>query len=90
MADKKTGKKQFNDGKPGPGRPKGTRNKLTVAVKDAIEHAFDEVGGVEYLKMIAVSDPKTFCTLLGKVIPLQVAGDPDNPVGMKFTVEYLK
>jgi len=25
-------------------------------------------------------DPRTFCTLLGKVLPLQLQGDPANPV----------
>lgn len=55
------------------GRQKGTPNKVTAAVKDAVCIAFNEVGGADYLVMIAKSDPRTFCALLGKVIPLDVA-----------------
>lgn len=55
------------------GRQKGTPNRVTAAVKDAVITAFDEVGGAAYLVQIAKSDPRTFCGLLGKVIPLDVA-----------------
>lgn len=62
------------------GRTKGTPNKLTADIKAAIERAFDAVGGAAYLKRVAEEDPRTFCTLLGKVLPTQVTGDPENPV----------
>ncbi len=52
------------------GRPRGVRNKLTASVKGAIMHAFEEVGGVDYLVKVAEDDPKTFCGLLAKVLPL--------------------
>lgn len=55
-----------------PGRPKGSPNKTTAAVKDAIVEAFELAGGVQYLLNVAQTDPKTFCGLIGKVIPLQV------------------
>lgn len=57
---------------PGPGRPKGTPNKLTSQVKDAIEAAFDEVGGKEYLVKMAYKEPKAFMALLGKVLPKDI------------------
>lgn len=56
----------------GPGRPPGTPNKLTSAVKEAIENAFTEVGGKKYLVQVAHDDPKTFCALLGKVLPKDI------------------
>ena len=56
------------------GRTKGTPNKLNAAVREAIEAAFEEVGGAKYLVAVARDDPKTFCALLGKVLPLQVEG----------------
>ncbi len=56
----------------GAGRSKGVPNKLTTKVKDAIEKAFDEEGGVEYLRGIAKSDPRTFCGLLKEIIPKDV------------------
>ena len=59
----------------GPGRPKGSVNKLTKSVREAIEGAFQAVGGAEYLADVAKRDPKTFCALLGKVLPMQVTGE---------------
>lgn len=55
------------------GRRKGTPNKLTATVKEAIEIAFHEVGGVSYLVEMAREEPKAFLTLLAKVIPQQLA-----------------
>ena len=74
---------QFKKGqKSGPGRPKGMPNKTTAQLKEMILGALEGVGGIEYLQERA-NDPKTasaFLTLVGKVLPLQVAGDPDNPI----------
>lgn len=54
------------------GRQKGVPNKTTAAIKEAVIEAFNRAGGVEYLLNVARDDPKTFCGLIGKVIPLQV------------------
>ena len=59
----------------GSGRKRGTPNKLTMQVKDAIQNAFAEVGGQKYLVKVAKEDVRTFCTLLGKVLPTQLEGD---------------
>lgn len=59
-------------GNRGKGRPKGATNKLTRTVKQAIELAFDKVGGAEYLAEQARENPVAFMTLLGKVIPSQI------------------
>ena len=40
--------------------------------------AFDLAGGVEYLYAVAREDPKAYCALLGKLIPVKVGGDEDN------------
>jgi len=56
----------------GRGRQKGELNKLTRTLKEAILAAFDEVGGRDYLVAVAKDDPKTFCGLLARVLPLQV------------------
>lgn len=69
---------------PGSGRAAGTPNKTTRALKDAIMHAFEEVGGVPYLVKVARDDPRTFCTLLGKVLPLQVTGSGDGPLTVQI------
>ncbi len=64
----------------GPGRPKGSANKLTKDIKEAIVEAFHRAGGVEYLVQIAKTNPQVFCSLVGKVIPLQVTGEGGGPV----------
>ncbi len=53
------------------GRQKGTPNKLSASVKEAILHAFDRVGGVDYLVSQAAENPTAFLTLLGKILPIQ-------------------
>jgi hypothetical protein len=72
--------------KPGPpkgvrigGRKAGTPNKVTGQLKDMIMTALDEVGGVDYLKFQANENAKTFLLLLGRVLPMQVSSDPDQP-----------
>lgn len=70
----------------GRGRVKGTPNKTTTAVREAILEAFERAGGVEYLATVATTDPKTFCTLLGKVLPLQVTGEGGAPIAFKVTL----
>lgn len=71
------------------GRPKGTPNKFTKLLREAILLAAENAGGkggtVGYLTKQARENPQTFLPLLGKVLPLQIAGDPDNPV--KHAVE---
>lgn len=67
-------------GKKTGGRNKGTPNKITKDVREAILGAFDEVGGQAYLAKVANDIPQVFCTLLGKVLPTQITGDPDNPL----------
>ena len=66
------------------GRQKGTPNKMTANVKAAVLEAFDRVGGPAYLEKVAQENPAVFCQLIGKVIPLQVGGDPEQPLRMEF------
>lgn len=63
------------DGSKSGGRKKGTPNKTTVALKDAIMGAFNKAGGMDYLERVAHEDPRTFCTLLGKVLPQEVKAE---------------
>jgi len=71
------------------GRPKGAKNKTTTAVKEMVLTALGNVGGVEYLERQAEANPQAFMTLVGKVIPLQVAGDEDNPVRHVVRIELV-
>ena len=78
MDNKQT--EEIGSGKPGPGRPKGSLNKTTAAIKEMVVQALDEAGGVEYLRNQAATNPTAFLTLVGKVLPLQVAGSLDHQV----------
>ena len=68
---------------PGPGRPKGMPNKTTTEVKQMILDALAGAGGVEYLIRQADEKPAAFMALLGKVMPMQVVGDPDAPISIQ-------
>lgn len=71
----KKGEKKPNQGKRGP-------NKVTKELKEMILQALDNSGGVEYLEQRA-NDPRTasaFLSLVGKVLPMTLAGDPENPI----------
>lgn len=86
MSVKQTGENLIGKGKPGPGRPKGTPNKTTQLLKDAILEAATAAGRgdmAEYLREQAVANPGPFMALLGKVLPMQVTGDSANPIEYK-------
>lgn len=69
----------------GAGRPKGSQNKTTALLKDAILKAAEQAGGgknglTNYLKKQAKENPAPFLALLGKVLPMQVTGDDGGPL----------
>lgn len=89
-----------NDTKPnrGRGRPPGTPNRTTAALKDAILLAAEDVGSDRkgtgglrgYLRFLARHEPKAFAALLGKVLPLQVVGPgPNGEHAATVRVEFV-
>jgi hypothetical protein len=75
------------------GRQKGTPNKTTALLRDAILQAAEEAGEgeglVAYLKVQAIDNPGPFMSLLGKVLPTQVTGDSEGgPIKIITGVEY--
>ena len=73
-------------GKGNPGKPKGAVTKNTKALKDMILTALGNAGGAEYLERRA-NDPRTasaFLALIGKVLPMTIAGDAENPARIVF------
>ena len=72
----------------GMGRPKGSLNKTTALLKDAILKAAEDAGDrdmVAYLTQQAKENPGPFMALLGKVLPMQIAGDTENPLVLNVT-----
>ena len=51
------------------GRAKGTPNKFTAFLKEAMQTSFERLGGPAYLEEVGRRDPKTYCALLGKMFP---------------------
>lgn len=62
------------------GRAKGTPNKTTALLKDAIIMAAEQTGDggkgglTGYCQFLARDEPKAFAQLLAKVLPLQIEG----------------
>ena len=89
----------------GKGRPKGAVNKTTALLKDAIlkaaEAAGDKIalddegkptgvpGMIAYLTQQAEDNPGPFMSLLGKVLPMQVAGTGDDGEPTSITIHYV-
>ncbi len=69
----------------GKGRPKGSQNKATKALKDMILEALNNKGGIAYLMEQADANPTAFLTLVGKVLPLDV----NNNHGGKVVAEVV-
>ena len=68
----------------GRGRPKGAVNKTTALAKEAIAFAAEGLGGAERMILWAKEDPQNervfWSQIYTKLLPLQVAGDADNPL----------
>jgi hypothetical protein len=84
-------------GNRGRGRPKGSTNKTTGVLKDAILKAAILEGEdgkgkgklTGYLRRVAREDVKAFSGLLGKVLPMTIAGDPNNPMTVTLIREEI-
>jgi len=75
----------------GKGRVKGVPNKTTALLKDAILQAATNAGGgsiTNYLTAQAIENPGPFLSLLGKVLPMTVAGEGGGPVQLLFQNVY--
>jgi hypothetical protein len=89
------------------GRAHGSQNKITRALKEAIliaaeragfklkpEVAEIEGGLVGYLEVVAVQEVGAFCSLLGKVLPMVMAGENEKgetgPLEIVSTVVWPK
>lgn len=80
-----------------PGKPVGAVSKTTKSLKEAILLAAESVGkdgkGLRgltgYLEMLAQNEPASFCSLLGKVLPLTIAGAGANGEHVIVRVERV-
>lgn len=88
--------KGFEKGKPRPegaGRVKGTKNRMTTLLKEALIMAAECEGDnkegrdglVGYLRIVARREPAVFCRMLEKLLPMQVTGADGSPVQLLHT-----
>ena len=79
---------KITNGKPGPGRPKGSPNKLAKAAKDAIAEAAEQLGGVNRIVEWAKENPQNekafWSTIYPKLIPVQVTGEGGGPLAVTW------
>ena len=68
----------------GRGRVKGSQNKITKTIKDALLESFERVGGADYLVQMASDQPVAYMGLLGKVLPTQVKLETKEPITVVF------
>jgi hypothetical protein len=87
------GKFQEGSGGNKKGRPPGSPNKLTKAVRDVIAQAAEELGGHEGLVAWVKEDPKNafafWTAIYPKLLPLKIAGDAANPIALVHRMERL-
>lgn len=67
------------------GRSKGTPNKLTTTVKDALHQAFQKLGGVERLVAFAEAEPAEFYRIWGRMVPHEVTGEGGGSIVITVT-----
>jgi hypothetical protein len=83
----------FRGKKPaGSGRKKGSQNKLTLSLKEAIEATFHELGGKDWLVKVDKSDTPVFCALLAKLLPKQLehSGDLNHNIDFREQLEAAR
>lgn len=88
VTDKQTtGKRRVGDGTPGPGRPKGVPNKSTKSVKEALEAAFEGLGGVQRLQTWATEQPTEFYKLWAKMLPAEVKAEMSGDTTLNVVIK---
>ena len=76
------------------GRKKGSVNKTTALLKDAILEAAQQAGGdtdglIAYLTKQAEENPGPFMALLGKVLPIQAAASVDDDEPINISINFV-
>ena len=69
------------------GRRAGTPNKIGAEVRAAVLDAFVQLGGSSYLVRVANEHPAVFCTLLGKILPTEIAAD--EPITHEVVLKWM-
>ena len=79
---------RIGQGARGPGRPKGSPNRVTADVREMVIAALQRAGGVRYLARQAELNPVAFLALVGKTLPLKFAGASGDAPIREFRVVF--
>jgi hypothetical protein len=74
-----------DDERRAPGRPKGSPNKTTKALKEMILASLDRVGGEKYLEKLAIENSSAYSSLLKAVLPTTLVAENDGGVDRVIT-----
>lgn len=76
----------------GRGRPKGSPNRNTQAIKEMLLASLDNVGGQAYFEQQAKENPTAFMSLIAKIIPSEVkkeiTGADGGPISHSIKVKF--
>ena len=76
---------KIGEGKPGPGRPKGSLNKTTLQLREMILLALDKLGGPDYLVALGRENSSAYASLLSKVLPTTLnTSETDGGAGLEI------
>jgi hypothetical protein len=69
------------------GRPKGSTNKMSATVKEALLKTYDEIGGDARFALWAAGEPTEFYKLFAKMLPkeMEVAGAGGGPLSVSIS-----
>jgi len=75
----------------GPGRPKGSRSKLSEAFLKALSDDFSK-NGLATVKKVREDKPDVYLNVIGKLMPklMELAGPDGDPIDMKWTVKVIE
>ena len=76
-------------GKPGPGRPKGSVNKTTVSVKEALLKVYEKRGGDEAFLQWSRENPDEFYKLWGRLLPHEVTNADGEAFRIALEVAFV-
>ena len=82
---------QFKPGNPGgPGRPKGSRSKLSEAYLKALADDFNE-HGVETIQKLREEKPEIYVGAIGKLMPklLELSGPDGDDIPLRGTLNVV-
>ncbi len=89
---------QFKAGNPGgPGRPKGSRDKLSFAFIEALNETFEELtkedkpAGIECLRELRDKQPAQYANVIGKLMPklMELSGPDGLPIETASQLNYI-